>query len=431
MATTTLAALSGAHESSQDELSAPSPVQPHAAIASHYHSLKTRLSAFDQSSCESLAWTQKYAPTTAAQVLQAGKETVLLEQWLQALKLQSVEGGSDPGGDKGRARPEVPSKRRRRKAKLQGFVVDSEDEANEMDELSELEDDHMIDASLVKRSVIRGKDVLSKSSRNLGKLRNTVVISGPHGCGKTAAVYAVAKETGFEVFEINSGSRRSGRDILEKVGDMTQNHQVQQHRAPTASAEGETDEVSKDLQSGAQGTMTSFFKPKSTTKGKQQSSHKSKEKPDKSPPKAAAPKSQKQSLILLEEADVLYEEDKQFWTTLMGMMMQSKRPFVVTCNDENLIPMQSLNLHGIFRFSPALAGPAVDLCLLIAANEGHALKRTAVESLYRSRGNDLRATISELNYWCQIGIGDRKGGFDWFYPRWPKGSDVDERGHVT
>ncbi|EQL00650.1 ATPase, AAA family protein [Ophiocordyceps sinensis CO18] len=427
---TSSASLTSIDDSSQDELSAALPLRAHPAISCHYQSLPMSLSAFDRSSCESLPWTQKYAPTTAAQVLQSGKETSLLKQWLKALKVQSVESGGDAAGDK-KTKSETTSKRKKRRTKLEGFVVDSDDEASELDELSDVEDDqNAANTGLIKRSVIRAGDALSKGSRVSGRLRNTVVISGPHGCGKTAAVYAVAKELGFEVFELNPGSRRSGKDILEKVGDMTRNHLVQQHRAQDAAADGETDEAAERSKSAKQGTMMSFFKPKPTAKVNQQARNKAKEKAEKWT-KGSAQKSQKQSLILLEEADVLYEEDKQFWTTLMTMMMQSKRPFVVTCNDENLIPIQGLNLHAIFRFSRPPVSLAVDLCLLIAANEGHALRTSAVESLYRSRGNDLRATISELNCWCQMGIGDRRGGFGWFYPRWPKGSDVDDNGDVV
>lgn len=426
-----LAALTSVDDSSQDDLATAPPPKIHPAISRHYDSLATRLSAYDKSSCESLAWTQKYAPTTAAQVLQTGKEAVLLKRWLEAMKVQSVETGGDASGDRGKAKSDGAPKKKRRKNKLDGFVVDSDEEASEMDELSDEDDENLAGSSLVKKSVIRSGDVGGRGSKDQGRLKNTIVISGPHGCGKTAAVYAVAKELDFEVFEINSSSRRSGKDILEKVGDMTRNHLVQQHRAQPASAEGDDDdELDRDIKSGKQGMMTSFFKPKPATGGKRQAKKQPKEKTDMAP-KSSPSKSQKQSLILLEEADVLYEEDKQFWATLMGMMAQSKRPFVVTCNDEDLIPIHGLNLHGIFRFSPPPASLAVDLCLLIAANEGHALGRAAVESLYRSRGDDLRATITELNYWCQIGVGDRRGGFDWFYLRWPKGSDLDENGDVV
>lgn len=425
-----LAGLAGVDDSSHDELSNDARPVLHPAVNRHFHSLETQLSAFDTSSCECLAWTQKYAPVAATQVLQSGKEMHLLKQWLLAMKVQSVETGGDASGDKSRGKSEGAPKKKKRKNKLDGFVIDSGDEEGELDELSDHDGDgEYVRSGLEKRSVIRSGDVGKKDP---SRLKNTIVISGPHGCGKTAAVYAVAKELGFEIFEINSSSRRSGKDILERVGDMTRNHLVQQHRAQAGDFAGDGDEAVNDVQSGKQGMMTSFFKPKPAASGNRPIKRGAKEKAADISSKAASCKSQKQkqSLILLEEADVLYEEDKQFWATLMSLMGQSRRPFVVTCNDESLIPLQSLGLHGIFRFSAPPIDMAVDVCLLIAANEGHALKRAAVASLYRSRGEDLRATITELNYWCQIGIGDRKGGFDWFYPRWPKGCDLDKKGDV-
>ncbi|KAF4981488.1 hypothetical protein FZEAL_2731 [Fusarium zealandicum] len=402
----------------------------HSAILRLYEGLETSLSAYDKSTCESLSWTHKYAPVSASEVLQAGKEAVLLKEWLQTLKVQSVSTGSlEAGGSKAKSKADTAPKKRRKKDKLDGFIVDSEEEANDMDEVSENEDDWAPAGSgLLKKTVIRTGDNTAKGGKAQGRFTNAVVISGPHGSGKTAAVYAVAKELGFEIFEINPGSRRSGKDILEKVGDMTRNHLVQQHRADPAAETTEEDEVTRDLATGKQGMMTAFFQPKTTSAPKKPTKKPAEEKLIEAP-KAA--KNQKQSLILLEEVDVLYEEDKQFWTTLMGMIAQSKRPFIMTCNDENLVPLQSLNLHGILRFSPPPCNLAVDLCLLVAANEGHLLRRTAVEALYKSRNNDLRGALVELNYWCQIGVGDRKGGFDWFYLRWPKGSDLDENGDVV
>ncbi|KAL2682744.1 hypothetical protein Neosp_007199 [[Neocosmospora] mangrovei] len=405
------------------------PKRTHPAILRLYEGLETNLSAYDKSACESLSWTHKYAPTTAAEVLQAGREAILLKEWLQTLKVQSVgTGNADAGGAKGKAKSSAAPKKKRKKDKLDGFIIDSEEEANEMDEVSEDDDDWVPAGSgLAKKTVIRSGDAAAKEGKDQGRLTNAVVISGPHGSGKTAAIYAVAKELGFEIFEINPGSRRSGKDILEKVGDMTRNHLVQQHRAdPTT--EAEEDEVTRDLKSGKQGMMTAFFQPKAAAASKKPAK---KSTEGKSNETTKGSQGQKQSLILLEEVDILYEEDKQFWATLVGMMVQSKRPFIMTCNDENMVPLQTLNLHGIFRFSHPPTDLAIDHCLLAAANEGHLLKRSAVEALYKSRNNDLRATLVELNYWCQISVGDRKGGFDWFYLRWPKGSDRDENGDVV
>ncbi|KAM5512855.1 ATPase [Fusarium oxysporum f. sp. phaseoli] len=397
----------------------------HPAVNRLYEMLETSLSAYDRSTCESLAWTQKYAPTAASEILQAGKEALLLRDWLQTLKVQSVTTTTDNAATKGKPKTKAAPKKKRKKDELDDFIVNSEEEANKMDEISENEHDWAPAGSgLLKKTVVRNGD----SAKEQGRLTNAVVISGPHGSGKSATIYAIAKELGFEIFEINSASRRNGKDILEKVGDMTRNHLVQQHRADPGSGTTEEDEISRDLKSGKQGMMTAFFQKSRVSKppAKKPSEEKLPE-----TTKASSAKSQKQSLILLEEVDVLYEEDKQFWATLMGMMAQSKRPFIMTCNDESMVPLQSLNLHGIFRFAPPPMDLAVDLCLLTAANEGHILRRTAVEALYKSRNNDLRSSLTELNYWCQIGVGDRKGGFDWFCLRWPKGTDLDENGDVV
>ncbi|QPC77222.1 hypothetical protein HYE68_007974 [Fusarium pseudograminearum] len=401
----------------------------HPAINRLYQSLETNLSAYDKSTCEPLAWTQKYAPATALEILQGGKEALLLKDWLQALKVDSViSAGQDNPMAKKKAKPKAAPKKKRKKDELSDFIVSSEEEANEMEEISENDADWApAGLGLLKKTVVRNGDV-TKGTRDQERLTNSVVISGPHGSGKTATVYAIAKELGFEIFEIHPGSRRSGKDILEKVGDMTRNHLVQQHQAQNAPGATEEDEVARDLKAGKQGTMTSFFQKKTTSRPPPKKSLE--EKPTETT-KASSTKSQKQSLILLEEVDILYEEDKQFWATLTGMMAQSKRPFIMTCNDETMVPLRTLNLHGIFRFSPPPIDLAVDLCLLTAANEGHILRRTAVEALYKSRRNDLRAALTELNYWCQIGVGDRKGGSDWFYLRWPKGSDLDENGDVV
>ncbi|KXJ88755.1 hypothetical protein Micbo1qcDRAFT_197117 [Microdochium bolleyi] len=402
------------------------PSQQHPAIRAAYDRICTESSAFDRSTCESMAWTTKYAPMTTNAVLQSGQEAQILRDWLHALIVQSVDTGSaEVAASRAKDAPK-PVRKKRRRHKLDNFIVSDSDEFGVMeagsdDEVNWAADNGKGEArKTVSRPIIAGP-----------RLSNTILLSGPHGCGKTAAVFAVAKELDFEIFELNPGSRRSGKDILDRVGDMTRNHLVQHNQIEETPAVDVEDEVARDLKSGKQGTMTNFFKSKTTKTSQSSSASTTKLSLTKieSQPEIRRPaKSQKQSLILLEEVDILYDEDKQFWTTVIGMIVQSRRPFVMTCTHELSLPIQGLNLHGILRFTAPPKELAVDLLLLIAANEGHSLQRPAVEALYETRRHDLRATITELNYWCQIGVGDPQGGFNWFFPRWPKGVDKDEHG---
>lgn len=413
-------------ESLQDPLTDQSPT--HSALTRLYKRLPSSQSAFDKAECETQAWAQKYAPNCANDVLQPGHEAILLRDWMKSLTVTSVDSGNkDPSSTREssvaskRHNIKSKTKKRRRAEELDGFIISSDEEAMQMGELTDPEampsspDRH----SALKKTVIRAGDTLGISRPPSDtRTTNAVVISGPYGCGKTATVYALAQELDFEVFEINAGSRRSGRDILDRVGDMTRNHLVHQSNGTEIGDANEdllqlTESLKQDLESGRQANMMSFFKPKLETgkRPKLKAATKSNQSKVKQPTKKH--KNQKQSLILLEEVDVLFEEDKQFWMTTLGLILQSKRPIIMTCNDETLLPLGEMALYGIFRFIPAPEALVADYLLLVGANEGHLLSPDAVLALYRSKRRDLRASITELQFYCQMGIGDTKGGLEW------------------
>ena len=407
----------------------------HPAIHHVFKEIATSLTAFDRYECETQDWAHKYAPACADQVLQAGREVFILRDWLRALTVNSVGfqlGDTSKVKGSSVSSRKATTKRKRRKAEeLDGFVLTSGDEANEMCLITDSEDNHPASSTL-KKSVVRGRCTANPGSGE--RVMNAVVISGPHGCGKTAAVHAVARELGFEVFEINAGSRRSGRDILDKVGDMTRNHLVKHaHSDQDADVNEEAEntdllneKLKQDLDSGRQGTMNSFFKSKGAPK---KSPSKKKLKSQKPVSKQEPPRkhqSQKQSLILLEEVDVLFDEDKTFWATTLELLVQCKRPVIMTCTNESLIPLEDMILHAILRFTHPPEQLATDYLILVACNEGHLLSRDAVIQLYKSKGFDLRASITELNFFCQMAIGDTKGGLEWMLINSPSTNSNDQ-----
>ena len=392
--------------------------------------MQSSLTAFDRFECESQDWAHKFAPQTADEVLQPGREALILRDWLRSHAVNSV---NTSGYDTGIPREDafvskklstrVRKRKRKRVEALNDFVVSSGEEESEMDELVDDYNDVPPGFSIdPKRTVIRARDAarLSASPNDNEKPSNALVISGPHGCGKTAAAYAAARELNYEIFEINPGCRRSGRDILDKVGELTRNHIVHQTcgaELDEGSEDGKNmrllnDTLTPDRETRRQDTMNSFFMPKKETVKKisgKDKLHKgcatSEVKPQRN--------TQKQSMILLEEADVLFEEDKQFWSTTMELIRQSKRPVVMTCTDESMLPLVDLPLFAILRLKQPSEKLALEYLSLLACNEGHLVSQEAVLGLYRIKGYDLRSSITELQFFCQMAIGDPKGGLDW------------------
>ncbi|KAH0834409.1 hypothetical protein AYO21_09390 [Fonsecaea monophora] len=319
-------------------------------------------------------WCHEYAPNCWQEVLEPQGKA--LYDWLSNLRVHQVQTGKlQP-----KAKPLTPKKRRKRKSEgMDDFIAYSDDEDT--------------------RSIANGK--------------NAILLTGPPGSGKTASVFAVAQQLGFEVFEIHPGMRRSAKDIQDKVGDMTQNHLVQHQdtssRRSSLSLE-DSDAVfstSRPLMDSQDSTANTMGRRKG---GRQSKIGEVKE------TKETKSKSQKQSLVLFEEVDILYEEDKAFWSGVQSLIRTSKRPVILTCNSVDSVPMAELDLFAVLRYDIPQQDLAIQLLGSICAAEGHLLSKEVLQNLYLTKGQDLRASIMELNLWCQMTVGSQQGGLDWMLP---------------
>ena len=278
-------------------------------------------------------WSEKWRPLSAQEVLGNEKSAIYLRDWLRALELQltnppeakdAVLKGTEKASNRGIKRPRVVRavEKTRGRKKLRHNSDDEDDWIVYSDEESADDISRQPEVDLYHEDLVpeppslecsQNGDVqpLTDVGQDLGQLHNTILLTGPHGNGKTAAVYACAEELDWDVFEVYPGiGKRNGASLENYIGEVGKNHLV--HR---------THRNSSDV-------LRSLFRQKEDV----DAAHASPSCDEIQDQSAKAGKSIRQSLILLEEVDILFKEDNNFWNTVTEIIKECKRPVVCTCN---------------------------------------------------------------------------------------------------
>ena len=275
------------------------------------------------------SWCDRYRPLTARQVLGNETESVYLRDWLKALAVGHEQ--------RIKITRRVP---RTRSALLDGWIVDDiagfpDDDADDADGGPEGEQFETIYTAPLP---FDERPAAYPSFRT--RLSNTMLLAGPHGCGKSAAVYAAAEELGWEVFEVYPGiGKRTGGALMNLVGDVGKNHIVAQTKSPgkpkpainTFFGNGAKPHTGHTAKKGRVEDDEVVFL--SSSQGSQKDPIDFLSDPqDDDEAQNGAEKGFKQSLILLDEADLLYEEEGTFWPAVISLIAESRRPVILTCN---------------------------------------------------------------------------------------------------
>ncbi|KAF9278009.1 hypothetical protein BGZ68_008841 [Mortierella alpina] len=439
-------------------------------------------------------WTEKYRPMVGAEVLGNRGNTEYLTQWLKGLEVsgwtlnpEESSSGAGSAGSRQKSTDLVGAARKRRK-RLRRKDYDDLDDFVVEDDLEDIFDDfgdpyeYLGDvdnglfatprpltsfAHLVHRDLpLEGEDLglmggAKVLPRKFDIKSNTILLSGPTGSCKTAAVYACAEESGYEVFEVSPGMRRTGKEVLGLVGEMAENHHVHvvsgkvelkdEVHSIMGGKSHETAPASIQQAPPQPPTIFSFFQ-KTQDQSQSQAQEQGVQPEDEimheaseidvvgiddndteqrarsqsqaaSSPGSAKDSEQdkddslsthqdtlsdlysllattnpRQSLILLEEVDILFEDDKGFWASIMTLLSKSKRPVVMTCNDTSKIPAATLRFQEHLEFTrPGLREIHLYLSS-ICKIEGFICSAEYLTSLIMHCRYDVRRCLMQLQY---------------------------------
>ncbi|KAJ7771367.1 hypothetical protein DFH07DRAFT_914076 [Mycena maculata] len=335
----------------------------------------------DASSSSEKLWTERWRPQRADGVLGNEERAVYLRDWLRALEVRfETTAASDNGKGKGKAseesrgakRPQVMRSvtraKKRRRQSSDGFLV-SDDYYSDVEGPFDTDGDDDDDF----RAPPGTEDPQAAQNEFKDHLANTIILSGPPGIGKTTAVYSCAEELGWEVFEVNPGiGKRNGASLETLIGDVGKNHLVRRTQARGVFSRGRDEDVDTD-NSDDFGFVTQKQRKAGGTR---------------------------QSVILLEEVDILFKEDASFWPAVVRLIRDCKRPVICTCNDISLVPTSELPLQTILEFEPCPPDVAGSYLQGLCCAEGHIVDRDVLAKMY-ARGCDLRHIIHRLQLLCQ------------------------------
>ncbi|XP_022124716.2 ATPase family AAA domain-containing protein 5 [Pieris rapae] len=298
----------------------------------------------DFDSIDKLCWVEKYKPTSTKQIIGNFAAIDELKKWLQSW--------------------------------TENLVKTKKDEGSGSSDFDDFQD-----------SDAESRDTLRTSN-------NVLVICGDVGSGKTSSVYAVAAELAIKVIEVNSSSKRTGKIMLQDLQEATRSHKVDRGKSNSDNSQ-KLQETAKPKLAKKRG------RPK---KAKESLKNVKKIESMKCIVECSLTSQDSlrtdSSLILIDDADIVFEQDDGFCSAISQLIQSSKRPVILITSSLSCQHLQKFIQLGkiikMHKFLPRMLGTWLDI--MCVADTGICFPGLGDGLLDYYKG-DIRKTIHSLQFY--------------------------------
>ncbi|XP_038717111.1 uncharacterized protein LOC120010394 isoform X2 [Tripterygium wilfordii] len=234
------------------------------------------------------------------------------------------------------------------------------------------------------------------------RLKNLLLVTGPVGSGKSAAIYACAMEQGFKIFEANVSDCRNGAAVKQRFGEVLESHSLNWSKENPVDSRNELNVKScPSTPNGKPMLVTNEVIELDTLD--EEGSNGIFRRPTKFALKetgTTCARDQLRPLILFEDVDIVFPEDRGFIAAIQYIAERAKGPVILTSNSKNPILPDTLD-----RIEVCFALPSSKelFCHIykVCAVEKADIQSWSIERLIRFCEGDIRKTIMHLQFWCQ------------------------------
>uniref|UniRef100_A0A6N2LUI4 ATPase AAA-type core domain-containing protein n=1 Tax=Salix viminalis TaxID=40686 RepID=A0A6N2LUI4_SALVM len=306
-------------------------------------------------------WTDKYQPKKATEVCGNDESVKLLSEWLCSWQQRGCQPSTDT---------------------FSGDVCDRQDA------------DYTCSQS--------NSDL--ENNNEGASLKNVLLITGPTGCGKSSAIYACAREEGFKVLEVNASECRNGAVVKQRFGEALESHSIEWSQE--IHVETQSNKIAKFSLALPDGKLTPDFDSKmiemipisnkdnslgatvaTTTCASKEST-------------IACDREQLKHLILFEDVDITFTEDRGFVSAIQQIAEKAKGPVILTSNSENPVLPASLDRLEVSFMMPSKK-ELLQHAYMVCSAEKVNIQPHLLEQVVEYCQGDIRKTIMHLQFWFQ------------------------------